>query len=112
MKVNISPEQRLWLGREVAVGEFGSVVQAVRHFIDACMAEESGDLASARPFVEQALRPVRGGELICRVEDRRRSGVRLGWLPSGTGSAADFCFGGRCRWLGRSGRSGYGSRPR
>jgi antitoxin ParD1/3/4 len=76
MSVNLTPEQEAWLSAHVARGEFPSLADAVRQLIDERiaerMAEENDDLSWARPYVDQALADVAGGNVLTRQEQEAR----------------------------------------
>jgi len=76
MSIDLTPEQQEWLNAHVARGDFPSVAEAVRQLIDERiaerMAEESDDLAWARPYVDAALADVARGNVLTRGEHEAR----------------------------------------
>jgi antitoxin ParD1/3/4 len=72
MIISLTPEQQAWLNAHVARGDFSSVEEAVRQLIDERIAEraaeESDDLAWAKPLVDEALAAAARGEVISREE--------------------------------------------
>ncbi len=84
MTISLTPEQQAWLHAHVARGDFSSVEEAVRQLLDERIAEraaeESDDLAWAKPYVDEALAEVARGEFLSRDEHRARNAARLAAL--------------------------------
>lgn len=84
MTISLTPEQQAWLNAHVARGDFSSVEEAVRQLLDERIAEraaeESDDLAWAKPYVDEALAEVARGEFLNRDEHRARNAARLAAL--------------------------------
>jgi antitoxin ParD1/3/4 len=81
----LTPEQHAWLSDHVAGGEFQSVEEAARPFIDESIASRAviagdDDLAWAKPLVDEALAAVERGEVMTRAEHRARMDARLAAL--------------------------------
>jgi antitoxin ParD1/3/4 len=70
--VTLTPEQEAWLAARVAKGDFASPEAAVRHLLDASMADyvkiEQDDLAWAKPYVDEAIAQVERGEVVTLEE--------------------------------------------
>ncbi len=70
MSISLTPEQHAWLTAHVARGDFTSIEEAVRQLIDERIAErsaeESDDMAWAKPLVDEALAAIARGEVISR----------------------------------------------
>ena len=66
ISLSLTPEQQAWLAAHVASGDFASIEEAARLLIDQRIAEisaeESDDLAWAKPYVDEALAEVARGE--------------------------------------------------
>ena len=66
MQIALTSEQQAWLDTHVARGDFPSVEDAARQLLDEriaeWMAEESDDLAWAKPYVDEALAQIDRGE--------------------------------------------------
>jgi antitoxin ParD1/3/4 len=77
MTITLTPEQQAWLKAKVERGEFPSVEEAARRLIDERMAEESDDLAWAKPYVDEARAAVARGEFISLDEHKARNAARL-----------------------------------
>ena len=81
MTISLTPEQQAWLTARVARGDFASIEEAARQLIDERIAEraaeESDDLAWAKPHVDQALAEVKRGEFLTLDEHRARNAARL-----------------------------------
>ena len=76
MIISLTPEQQEWLTTHVARGDFASMEEAVRQLIDERIAEraaeESDDMAWAKPLVDAALTAVARGEFISREDHESR----------------------------------------
>ena len=81
MTISLTPEQQAWIAAHVARGDFSSIEDAVRQLIDERIAEraaqESDDLAWAKPYVDEALAEVERGEFLTLDEHRVRNAARL-----------------------------------
>lgn len=81
MVITLTAEQEAWLKARVASGDFSSIEEAARQLIEERIAErdllESGDLAWAKPFVEEGLAALERGEFITLEEHKARNAVRL-----------------------------------
>jgi antitoxin ParD1/3/4 len=81
MTITLKPDQEAWIRTRVASGDFASVEEAARQLIDERIAEraleESGDLAWARPYIEEALAEVERGEVMTLEEHEARTDARL-----------------------------------
>jgi antitoxin ParD1/3/4 len=81
MVITLTPSQEAWLEAHVARGAFASVEEAARQLIDERIAErsfeESGDLAWAKPYVDEALADVARGDVITLEEHEARNEARL-----------------------------------
>ena len=81
MTISLTPEQQAWIAAHVARGDFSSIDDAVRQLIDERIAErsaqESDDLAWAKPYVDEALAEVERGEFLTLDEHRARNAARL-----------------------------------
>jgi len=81
MAITLHPDQEAWLKTRVASGDFASVEEAARTLIDERIAEraaeESDDMAWAKPYVDEALAEVERGEVITREEHEARNDARL-----------------------------------
>jgi antitoxin ParD1/3/4 len=64
MNIKLPPDQEQWLNARVADGEFASPEAAVRRMISERMALESGDLAWARPYIDEARAAIARGEFV------------------------------------------------
>jgi antitoxin ParD1/3/4 len=62
MTITLTPEQLRWIEQQVAGGKFESVEDAVRLAVADLMAAEAGDLAWARPLVDEARASLARGE--------------------------------------------------
>ena len=90
MTVTLKPEQEAWLRCHVEAGDFASIEDAALHLIDERIAdrenEKSGDLAWAKPDVEEGLAALARGDVISHDEHRSRNVIRLAALRgSGAG---------------------------
>ena len=80
MTISLTPEQQVWIEKQVRRGEFASIDDAARQLIDERIAEraiEEDDLAWAKPLVDEARASVTRGEVISREEHRIRNAARL-----------------------------------
>jgi antitoxin ParD1/3/4 len=81
MSVSLTPEQEAWFHAHVARGDFASVADAVRQLIDERIAEraaeESDDLAWAKPYMDEALADVARGKVLTRQEHEARMDALL-----------------------------------
>jgi antitoxin ParD1/3/4 len=66
MPITLTPDQEAWLSTHVASGAFPSIEEAARHLIDERAAEETDDLAWAKPYVEEARAAVARGRRTMR----------------------------------------------
>lgn len=65
MTVTLTPEQMRWIEAAVAAGQFPSVEEAVRVAVDELMlTAEFGDLAWAKPYIDEAREDVAKGNVI------------------------------------------------
>jgi antitoxin ParD1/3/4 len=62
MTITLTPEQLKWIEQQVASGKFGSVEDAVRLAVADLMAVDAGDLAWAKPLVDEARASIARGE--------------------------------------------------
>jgi antitoxin ParD1/3/4 len=76
MPVTLTSEQQAWLAAHVERGEFASVDEAARQLIDERiaerMAEESDDLAWAKPYLDAAIADIARGNVMSRAEHEAR----------------------------------------
>jgi antitoxin ParD1/3/4 len=83
MSITLTPEQQAWLRAHVERGDFASIEDAVRQLIDdriaEIAAEESDDLAWAKPHVDEALADVARGDVMTLDEHEARA--TAAWLP-------------------------------
>ncbi len=79
MTITLTPEQYAWIEARIARGEFLSVEDAVRQFIDDRIAEEAdiGDLARARPLVDRADEDIAKGRVLTREAHEARMDALL-----------------------------------
>ncbi|MGO9022925.1 MAG: hypothetical protein ACLQIQ_01235 [Beijerinckiaceae bacterium] len=81
MTITLKPDQEAWLKSRMANGDFASVEEAARQLIDERIAEraaeESDDLAWAKPYVDEALAEVARGDVITLEEHEARTDARL-----------------------------------
>jgi antitoxin ParD1/3/4 len=68
MTITLHPSQQKWLEEQVAAGRFASVEDAVALAIAELMEIDGGDLAWAKPYVDEARDAVARGEVVS-VED-------------------------------------------
>jgi antitoxin ParD1/3/4 len=81
MTVALHPDQEEWFKTRVARGDFVSVEEAARQFIDERIAEreaeESDEMEWAKPYVDEALAEVERGDVIPLEEHESRNEARL-----------------------------------
>ena len=81
MSITLTPEQQAWLRAHVERGDFASIEDAVRQLIDERIAEiaaeESDDLAWAKPYVDEAIADVARGDVMTLAEHEARIDARL-----------------------------------
>jgi antitoxin ParD1/3/4 len=81
MTITLTPEQQALLSNYVARGDFSSIEEAARQLIDERIAEraaeESDDLAWAKPFVDEARAAVARGDVLTLDEHKARNAARL-----------------------------------
>ena len=85
MNFTLTPEQEKRIGAHVAAGDFASIEDAVRQFIDdglVALSVEDDDLAWAKPFVDEARAGIARGEFITLEEHRARNRQRLAALKT------------------------------
>jgi antitoxin ParD1/3/4 len=83
MPITLTPSQEAWLRSHVAAGDFSSIEEAARQLIDERIAErelEGGDLAWAKPLVDEGIAAFERGEFMTLEEQRARNRVRLAAL--------------------------------
>ncbi len=84
MSITLTPEQEAWLLAHVASGDFVSIEAAARQLIDERIAEraaeESDDLAWAKPYVDEARAAVARGEFVSLEEHRAHNAALLASL--------------------------------
>lgn len=84
MPITLTSEQEAWLRAHVATGDFASIEEAVRQFIDERIAEltieADDDMAWAKPYVDEAREAVARGDVITLEEHRARNAERLAVL--------------------------------
>ena len=84
MTISLTPEQQAWFETHVARGEFPSIGDAVRQLIDERiaerMAEETDDLAWAKPYVDVAVAEAADGRVLTREEHEARMDALLASL--------------------------------
>ncbi len=80
MPITLTSEQETWLQARVARGEFDSVEDAVRQFIDGLMLDDRDDLAWARPHVDEAREAVARGEFVTLEEHKAHNAALLAAL--------------------------------
>ncbi len=80
MSITLTSEQETWIKARVARGEFASVEDAVRQFIDGLMAEDMDDLAWAKPYVDEARDAVARGEYVTLEEHKAHNAALLAAL--------------------------------
>jgi antitoxin ParD1/3/4 len=84
MSITLTPEQETWLKAHVATGDFASIEEAVRRLIDERIAEraaeESDDLAWAKPYVDEARAAVARGEFVSLEEHKAHNAALLASL--------------------------------
>jgi antitoxin ParD1/3/4 len=81
MAITLKPDQEAWLKARVASGDFASVeegaLQLIGERIAGRAAEETGDLAWAKPYVDEALAGIARGGVITLEEHEARTEARL-----------------------------------
>ena len=81
MSITLTPEQETWLKAHVATGDFASIEEAARQLIDERIAEraaeESDDLAWAKPYVDEARAAVARGEFVSLEEHKAHNAALL-----------------------------------
>jgi len=80
MAITLTPDQEKWLQAHVARGDFHSVEEAARQFIDERIAEheiENDDMAWAKPLVDEAIAAVERGDVMDFEEHKARNAARL-----------------------------------
>jgi antitoxin ParD1/3/4 len=86
MTITLAPEQHARLSAYVTRGDFSSVEEAVRQLLDERIlerdAEESDDLAWARPYVDEARAEAARGNVIFLEEHEARNDARLASIKS------------------------------
>ena len=83
MTITLKPEQEARLNALVAMGDFASIEEAARQLIDdriADLAGEDGDLAWAKPLVDEARAEIARGDVLTLEEHRARNAKRLAAL--------------------------------
>ena len=71
MNVPLTPAQIAWLERKVADGQFASLEEAAAAAISDSMTSELGDLAWAKPLVEEARASVARGQFLTHDQFKR-----------------------------------------
>jgi antitoxin ParD1/3/4 len=86
MAITLTPEQEAWCEIHVASGDFSSVEEAARRLIDERIAEraaeESDDLAWAKPYVDEARAAVARGEFVSLEEHKAHNAALLASLKA------------------------------
>ena len=84
MPITLTPEQEAWLKAHVVNGDFASIEEAARQLIDdriaEIAAEESDDMAWAKPLVDEARAAITRGEVMTLDEHRAKNAARLAAL--------------------------------
>jgi antitoxin ParD1/3/4 len=84
MSITLTSEQETWLKAHVATGDFASVEEAVRQLLDERIAEraaeETDDLAWAKPYVDEARAAVARGEFVTLEEHKAHNAALLASL--------------------------------
>ena len=80
MTITLTREQENWLKARVATGEFESVEDAVRQYIDGLMAYDQDDLAWAKSHVDEARDAVARGEFVTLDEHKAHNAALLAAL--------------------------------
>jgi antitoxin ParD1/3/4 len=84
MTITLTPEQETWIKAHVATGDFASIEEAACQAIDDRIAElaldKDDDMAWAKPYVDEGLAALEGGEVITLEEHRARNAARLAAL--------------------------------
>jgi antitoxin ParD1/3/4 len=86
MQITLTPGQEAWLRAHVANGDFASIEEAVRQLIDERIAErgaeETDDLAWAKPYVDEAREAVARGESVSLEEHKAYNATLLAALKT------------------------------
>ena len=86
MPITLTPEQEAWLQAHVASGDFASVEDAARQLIDERIAEraaeQTDDLAWAKPYVDEARAAVARGEFVSLEQHRAHNAALLATLKA------------------------------
>jgi antitoxin ParD1/3/4 len=81
MTITLTPEQQAWLRVHVERGDFALIEDAVRQLVHERIAEiaaeESDDLAWAKPYIDEALADVARGDVMTLEEHEARNDARL-----------------------------------
>ena len=84
MAINLTPDQEARLNALVAIGNFTSIEEAARRFIDVHLAElaedDADDMAWAKSRVDEARAAVARGEFITLEQHRARNAARIAAL--------------------------------
>jgi Arc/MetJ-type ribon-helix-helix transcriptional regulator len=64
MNIKLPAELQKWLEDQVAAGHFGSVDEALALAVADLMAADTGDLAWAKPYVDQARASLARGDVL------------------------------------------------
>jgi antitoxin ParD1/3/4 len=86
MQITLTPGQEAWLRAQVANGDFASIEEAVRQLIDERIAErgaeETDDLAWAKPYVDEAREAVARDEFVSLEEHKAHNATLLAALKA------------------------------
>jgi antitoxin ParD1/3/4 len=86
MLITLTAEQEAWLRTRVANGEFASIEEAARQLINeriaARAAEETDELAWAKPYVDEARDAVARGEFVSLEEHKAHNATLLAALKA------------------------------
>ena len=82
MPITLTPEQEAWLQAHVASGDFASIEDAARQLIDERAAEQTDDLAWAKPYVDEARAAVARGEFVSLEQHRAHNAALLAALKA------------------------------
>lgn len=82
MNVTLTPDQQAWINAHVATGEFESAQDAIRQLLDERIAERAeeddiGDIAWAKPLVDEALAEADRGLVVTREQMREHTAALL-----------------------------------
>ncbi len=83
MTINLTSEQEMRLRAHVAVGDFASIEEAARYFIDGGLAEldhDEDDMSWAKPLVEEARAAIARGDVITLDEYSARTAALIAAL--------------------------------